>query len=184
MMDNRSGQVYHCIKIFLCISSLLFLFIEMDATFFPFLSSDSPEFQTDSLGHNPKGFLYLHCISPTTSSAFLLSFYLSLGVHPPVSLRGGRNVSGPLPFHVPPFSAQIIWRWMLSVRMIRECDCVSFYMLLGLDGERKYNLQLSVIDMWTKRFNEWRNTTNIWGKIQTYWVDEAITEEELTRFSF
>lgn len=126
MMDNRSGQVYHCIKIFLCISSLLFLFIEMDATFFPFLSSDSPEFQTDSLGHNPKGFLYLHCISPTTSSAFLLSFYLSLGVHPPVSLRGGRNVSGPLPFHVPLFLHKLSgdecspWEWFVNVIVFRS----------------------------------------------------------------
>lgn len=33
------------------------------------------------------------------------SFHLSLGLRPPVSLRGGRNVSGPLPFRALVFRA-------------------------------------------------------------------------------
>lgn len=78
----------------------LFFKTEIDATLFPFLSADNPEFQTGSLGPDPMGLLYLHCISPTTSSAFPLFFHLSLGLHPSVSLRDGKNVSGPLPFRV------------------------------------------------------------------------------------
>lgn len=79
--SNHAFKITTASKWFLCF---------LDVTFFPFLSSDIPECQTDSLGRNPEGLLYLHCISPTTSFALLVSFHLSLG---PVSLRGKECVS-------------------------------------------------------------------------------------------
>ncbi|AWP05159.1 Hypothetical protein SMAX5B_012999 [Scophthalmus maximus] len=50
-----------------------FFFTGTDATFFPFPSSDDAEFQT---GPDPKGLLYLHCVSPL----------LPLAVFPPLPL--------------------------------------------------------------------------------------------------
>lgn len=81
----------------LCLFFFFLLFADIDATFLPFLSPDKPEFPTGSAGSNPKGLLYLQlyfshhllCFPPPCL------FHLSLGLRPPVSRKGGRNVSRP-----------------------------------------------------------------------------------------
>lgn len=76
--SHIQGQQHHSKK-------ALFLLNRNDAAFSPFQRSDSRDFQTGSAGRNPKGFRYLNCISPATSSVsppslliFPLAFVLRL----------------------------------------------------------------------------------------------------------